>query len=129
MLLLPPAYLRTFERATPGQKVVWVVPAVQNVRVSLTLVRCMLGWPESSRKGILTEIALGKVVLVRLSCLTERDGTVSTVDRVPLALETSPCTDNRDVLSCTMPVPVRNMLVLPDPFIPPNVLRACMAAC
>lgn len=73
------------------------------------------------------ETALGKDVLVKLSCLTERDGTVSTVDKVPLALETSPYTVSRDDLSRTMPVSVRNILVLPVPFIPPNVLSACMA--
>lgn len=58
-VFVEPAYLVSLSNATEGQKVECVSPAAQKVRVKVRLVSCILGWPVSTRSGILIKRLLG----------------------------------------------------------------------
>lgn len=126
LVLESPAYLVELSKATRGQKVEWVPPAVQKVLVNRYLVRCILGCPSSNRIGILIDYPLGNESLSNRFCPTLEGVTFINAEKEPLSLRTRPLNDSVEDLVLSSPVLVRVMVVLLPLLVCPRVPTTCI---
>lgn len=126
-LFIEPAYLVSLSKATDGQKVEPVRPAIQNVRLRLCLVTCMLGWPESTRSGIFIDKCEANRRLKSPFSVTPRGALVSSKDRSPLIRPTRLLKLTIEPLILQQAVSTREMVVLLVRFVLTRVRADLMA--